>query len=493
MGHHHHDSRLRLPEMKDEDARIDRRDFLTRTGMGLGALALGQLLSPFGAKAATFEERFMAALPRIAPKAKKVVFLFMAGGPSQFETFDYKPGLSKLQGTHLPDSVRRGQRLTGMSGNQAVLPVASSPYQFAQHGKSRTWVSELLPYTAQVVDELCIIKSMHTEQINHDPAITFFQTGHQLPGRPSMGSWISYGLGSENKNLPAFVVLVSKNASKDQPLYARLWGNGFLPSEHQGVQFRSGPDPVLFLKDPDGYEGADRQEMLDYLKKLNEVQNQPWGDPEVNARIAQYELAFRMQTSVPGVLDTSREPDEVFDLYGPDSRDNGTYAANCLMARKLLEKDVRFVQLYHQGWDHHGSLPKGMEYQCKQIDRPTAALITDLKRRGLLDETLVVWGGEFGRTVYSQGRISPDNYGRDHHPRCFSLWMAGAGVKKGFSFGETDEFSYNIVKNPVDVHDFQATLLHILGIDHEQLTYKFQGRRFRLTDVHGKVVRDILT
>jgi hypothetical protein len=478
--------------MKAEETRIDRRDFLTRTGMGLGALALGQLLSPFGASAGTLEDRIMAALPRIAPRAKKVVFLFMAGGPSQFETFDYKPGLSKLQGSHLPDSVRRGQRLTGMSGNQSVLPVASSPYRFSQHGKSRTWVSELLPYTAQVVDELCVIRSMHTEQINHDPAITFFQTGHQLPGRPSIGSWISYGLGSENRNLPAFVVLVSKNASKDQPLYARLWGNGFLPSEHQGVQFRSGPDPVLFLKDPDGYEGADRQEMLEYLKKLNDVQNQAWGDPEVNARIAQYELAFRMQTSVPGVLDTSKEPDDVFDLYGPDSRDSGTYAANCLMARKLLEKDVRFVQLYHQGWDHHGSLPKGMEYQCKQIDQPTAALITDLKRRGLLDETLVIWGGEFGRTVYSQGRISPDNYGRDHHPRCFSLWMAGAGVKKGFSYGETDDFSYNIVKDPVDVHDFQATLLHILGIDHEQLTYKFQGRRFRLTDVHGKVVKGIL-
>lgn len=478
--------------MQKEESRIDRRDFLTRTGMGLGALALGQLLSPFGAQAGTLEDRIMAALPRIAPKAKKVVFLFMAGGPSQFETFDYKPKLAKLQGTHLPDSVRRGQRLTGMSGNQTVLPIASSPYRFAQHGNSRTWVSELLPYTAQVVDELCVIRSMHTEQINHDPAITFFQTGHQLPGRPSIGSWISYGLGSENKNLPAFVVLVSKNASKDQPLYARLWGNGFLPSEHQGVQFRSGPDPVLFLKDPEGYTGADRQEMLDHLKELNQIQNEPWGDPEVNARIAQYELAFRMQTSVPGVLDTSKEPDDVFDLYGPDSRDSGTYAANCLMARKLLEKDVRFVQLYHQGWDHHGSLPKGMEYQCKQIDQPTAALITDLKRRGLLDETLVIWGGEFGRTVYSQGRITPDNYGRDHHPRCFSLWMAGAGVKKGFSYGETDDFSYNIVKDPVDVHDFQATLLHILGIDHEQLTYKFQGRRFRLTDVHGKLVKGIL-
>jgi len=368
-----------------------------------------------------------------------------------------------------------------------------SAYSFQQHGKNNTWVSELLPYTSQVVDELCIIKSMYTEQINHDPAITFFQTGHQLPGRPSIGSWLSYGLGSENKNLPSFIVLVSKNASKDQPLYARLWGNGFLPSEHQGVQFGSGKDPVLFLNNPEGYDGADRKEMLDYLSKLNQLQNEPWGDPEVNARIAQYEMAFRMQTSVPEVLDTSEETNEIFDLYGPDSREKGSFAANCLLARKLLEKDVRFVQLYHQGWDHHGGLPKSMEQQCKQTDRASAALVADLKRRGMLEDTLVVWGGEFGRTVYSQGKLSKESYGRDHHPRCFSMWMAGAGVKPGISYGQTDDFSYNIIKDPVHVHDFQATLLHLMGIDHEQLIYKFQGRRFRLTDVHGEIIKGILS
>jgi hypothetical protein len=439
------------------------------------------------------EEQIMSALPTIAPKAKRVVFLFMAGGPSQFETFDYKPKLRDLFGSELPDSIRKGQRLTGMSANQSSLPVVPSFYDFKQHGKSGTWVSELLPYTAQVVDELCLIRSMYTEQINHDPAITFFQTGHQLPGRPSIGSWLSYGLGSENKNLPAFIVLISKNASKDQPLYARLWGNGFLPSEHQGVQFRSGKDPVLFLKDPEGYDGADRKEMLGYLQQLNEVQNEAWSDPEVNARIAQYEMAYRMQTSVPEVMDTSDETNEVFELYGPDSRENGSYAANCILARKLLEKDVRFVQLYHQGWDNHGSLPQNIRHQCSQIDQPTAALITDLKRRGMLEDTLVVWGGEFGRTVYSQGKLTRDGYGRDHHPKCFSMWMAGAGVKAGYSHGMTDDFSYNIIKDPVHVHDFQATMLHLMGIDHEQLVYKFQGRRFRLTDVHGNVIKNILS
>ena len=334
---------------------------------------------------------------------------------------------------------------------------------------------------------------MFTEQINHDPAITFFQTGHQLPGRPSIGSWLSYGLGSENKNLPAFIVLVSKDASKDQPLYSRLWGNGFLPSEHQGVQFRSGNDPVLFLQNPEGYDGHDRREMLDHLKQLNELQEESWGDPEINARISQYEMAFRMQTAVPEIMDTTKESDEVFNLYGPYSRDKGSYAANCILARKLLEKDVRFVQLYHQGWDNHGGLPDNIKHQCKQIDQPTAALITDLKRRGMLDDTLVIWGGEFGRTVYSQGKVSKTDYGRDHHPRCFTMWMAGAGVKKGITFGQTDDFSYNIVKDPVHVHDFHATLLHLMGIDHEQLTYKVQGRRFRLTDVHGNLVKGILS
>ncbi|MEI8099539.1 MAG: DUF1501 domain-containing protein [Sediminibacterium sp.] len=483
--------KMQLQELDALNKKIERRKFLKSTAGGLGAIALGSLLSS-SISTKSFEEQILDALPTIAPKAKRVVYLFMSGGPSQFETFDYKPGLINMQGQGLPDSVRNGQRLTGMSANQAQLPIASSFANFKQYGKSNTWVSDLLPYTAQVVDELCIIKSMFTEQINHDPALTFFQTGHQLPGRPSIGSWLSYGLGSENKNLPAFIVLVSKNAARDQPLYARLWGNGFLPSQHQGVQFRSGNDPVLFLNNPEGYDGKDRKEMLDYLSQLNNLQNDVWGDPEVNARMSQYELAFRMQTSVPDVMDTSKESDEVFELYGPDSKEKGTFAANCILARKLLEKDVRFVQLYHQGWDHHGSLPSGMKQQCKQTDQASAALIMDLKRRGMLDDTLVIWGGEFGRTVYSQGKLEKDNYGRDHHPRCFTMWMAGAGVKPGTTYGQTDDFSYNIVKNPVHVHDFQATLLHIMGINHEQLIYKYQGRRFRLTDVSGNVINDIL-
>jgi hypothetical protein len=503
--HHHHEEEFRLndPEFNRLNQRLDRRDFLTKTSMGIGALALGSL---FGNKlmgnaprpaisnaTGDMEQEILRALPHFAPKAKRVVYLFMSGGPSQLETFDYKPALVNLMGQNLPDSVRKGQRLTGMSANQSALPMVPSYYKFNQHGQNQTWISELLPYTAKVVDDLCIVKSMHSEAINHDPAITFFQTGNQLPGRPSIGSWLSYGLGSDNENLPTFIVLVSKNGQKDQPLYARLWGNGFLPSKHQGVQFGSGKDPVLFLNNPDGYDGADRKEMLEYLSKLNQVQNSTYGDPEVDARIAQYEMAYRMQTSVPEVMNVADEPEEVFELYGPDSKDPGTYAANCLLARKLLEKDVKFVQLYHQGWDQHGGLPSGIAAQCKATDQATAALITDLKRRGLLEDTLVIWGGEFGRTVYSQGKLTANDYGRDHHPRCFTMWMAGAGVKPGISFGETDDFSYNIVKDPVHVHDFQATLLHLMGIDHERLTYKFQGRRFRLTDVEGKIVKGILT
>jgi len=500
--HHHNEFRLNTPEFNQLNKQLDRRTFLTKTSLGLGALAMGSLLGgkalfAHSAKASVesagnFEAEILKALPHIAPKAKRVVYLFMSGGPSQFETFDYKPKLVELAGLNLPDSVRKGQRLTGMSASQSVLPMVPSIYKFKQYGKSQTWVSELLPHTAGVIDDLCVVKSIYSEAINHDPAITFFQTGNQLPGRPSIGSWISYGLGSDNQNLPTFIVLVSKNAPRDQPLYARLWGNGFLPSKHQGVQFRSGKDPVLFLNNPEGYEGKDRKEMLDYLSKLNQMQNEAYGDPDVDNRIAQYEMAYRMQTSVPDVMDISKEPDEVFDLYGPDSRDSGTYAANCLLARKLLEKDVKFVQLYHQGWDQHGGLPKGIAAQCKQVDQATAGLITDLKRRGLLEDTLVIWGGEFGRTVYSQGKLTADDYGRDHHPRCFTMWMAGAGVKAGFNYGETDDFSYNIIKDPVHVHDFQATLMYLMGVDHERLTYKFQGRRFRLTDVHGKVVKDIL-
>lgn len=503
--HHHHEEEFRIndPEFNQLNQRLDRRNFLTKTSLGIGALALGSL---FGNKllgnsprpvisnaTGDMEQEILKALPHFAPKAKRVVYLFMSGGPSQLETFDYKPTLMNMMGQNLPESIRKGQRLTGMSANQSALPVVPSYYKFNQYGQNQTWVSELLPHTAKVIDDLCIVKSMHSEAINHDPAITFFQTGNQLPGRPSIGSWLSYGLGSDNENLPTFIVLVSKNGQKDQPLYARLWGNGFLPSKHQGVQFGSGKDPVLFLNNPEGYDGADRKQMLEYLSKLNQVQNTVYGDPEVDTRIAQYEMAYRMQTSVPEVMDVTDEPEEVFELYGPDSKDPGTYAANCLLARKLLEKDVKFVQLYHQGWDQHGSLPSGISAQCKATDQATAALITDLKRRGLLEDTLVIWGGEFGRTVYSQGKLAVNDYGRDHHPRCFTMWMAGAGVKPGISFGETDDFSYNIVKDPVHVHDFQATLLHLMGIDHERLTYKFQGRRFRLTDVEGKIVKGILT
>jgi hypothetical protein len=471
---------------------LNRRNFLLKASMGIGSLALGSLLNPQKLFSADDTGEGILKAPHIPPKAKRVVYLFQSGGPSQLELFDHKPLLQKMHGQQLPDSVRKGQRLTGMSAGQSSLPLVGSPYQFAQQGKSGAWVSELMPYTGQVADELCFIKSMYTEQINHDPALTFFQTGNQIAGRPSIGSWISYGLGSENENLPAFIVLISKNAPQDQPLFARLWGNGFLPSKHQGVQLRSGNEPVLYLNNPEGYTDADRREMLNALNELNLAQQEVNKDPEIHNRIAQYEMAFRMQTSVPDVTNLSDEPDWVFDMYGPESRDPGTFAANCLLARRLLERNVKFIQLYHQGWDQHGDLPKGLTNQCKATDQASAALVKDLKQRGLLDDTLVVWGGEFGRTNYSQGKLTADNYGRDHHPRCFTMWMAGAGIKPGITYGETDEFGYNIVKDPVHVHDFQATLLHLMGIDHEKLFYKFQGRRFRLTDVSGTIVRDIL-
>jgi len=495
--HHHPKPRSNDPDLKEIEKQMDRREFLTKTSLGLGAMAFGSLLGMDKAFASSPNNPIsgpngIPGLPHFVPKAKRIVYLFQSGGPSQLETYDYKPKLQQLHGQQLPDSVRKGQRLTGMSADQTSLPVTSSIYKFNQYGESRAWVSELMPHTAEMVDDICFIKSLHTEQINHDPAITFFQTGHQLPGRPSIGSWLNYGLGTDNENLPAFIVLVSRN-SGGQPLYARLWGNGFLPTEHQGVQFRSGKDPVLYLSDPENFDGQDRRHMLDYLHKLNAVQNDTYGDPEINARMAQYEMAYKMQTSVPEVTDLSDEPDHIFDMYGEDSRDPGTYAANCLMARKLLEKGVRFVQLYHQGWDHHGWLPSGIKGQCQRTDQGTAALLKDLKQRGLLEDTLVIWGGEFGRTVYSQGKLTATNYGRDHHPRCFTMWMAGAGVKPGFSYGETDDFSYNIMKDPVHVHDFHATLMHLMGVDHEKLTFKHQGRRYRLTDVHGHVVKDILT
>jgi hypothetical protein len=470
---------------------LSRREFFARFGLGLGGAALTQLLQGEARAADANPFRGILAQPHFPPKARRIISLFMAGGPSQLDLFDYKPLLNQRHGEDLPAEVRMGQRLTGMSGNQARLPLAGSIFAFAQHGQSGAWVSELLPHTARMVDELCFIRSLHTEHINHDPAITFFQTGHQLAGRPSMGSWLSYGLGSANENLPAFVVLISKDRI-DQPLYARLWGNGFLPSIHQGVQFRSGGAPVLFLQNPDGISRESRRKMLDRLAELHALQFESLGDPEITARVAQYEMAYRMQTSVPEVADLSQEPAGTFELYGEEARTPGTFAANCLLARRLAERDVRFIQLYHPGWDQHGNLPGAIRRQCRDVDRASAALLTDLKQRGMLDDTLVVWGGEFGRTNYSQGKLTATDYGRDHHPRCFTMWLAGGGVKPGVIHGATDDFGYNVTEKPVHVHDLQATLLHLLGIDHEKLTYKHQGRYYRLTDVHGHVVKAVL-
>lgn len=469
-----------------------RRDFLTRTSLGLGALTLGSMLDPMSLKAAMPDTGGILGKPHFNPKVKRVIYLLQSGAPSQLDLFDYKPLLNKLNGQELPESVRQGQRLTGMTAGQTSFPLAGSIFKFKQHGQSGAWVSELMPNLAKITDDLCFIKSMYTEAINHDPAVTFLQTGSQFPGRPSIGSWVSYGLGSDNSNLPGFVVLVTKDKF-GQPLYSRLWGNGFLPSEHQGVQFRAGKNPVLFLANPPGVSEKNRRTQLDHLNTLQEMQFERTGDPEIRARMSQYEMAFRMQTSVPEIMDTTGEPDYIYDMYGEDSKKPGTYAANCLLARRLIEKDVKFVQLYHQGWDQHGNLPNAIKKQCKETDQPSAALITDLKQRGLLDDTLVIWGGEFGRTNYSQGALSETNYGRDHHPKCYTLFMAGAGVKAGTVYGSTDDFGYNIASDGVHIHDFQATLMHLLGVDHEKLTYKYQGRRFRLTDVHGHVVNDILS
>ena len=466
-----------------------RRHFFSRTAKGIGTAALASLLDR------DLEASMgLPGMPHHTAKAKRVLFLHQSGGPSQIDLFDYKPQMSKHQGVDLPASIRMGQRITGMTSGQSTFPVASTIFKFAQHGKQGAWISELLPHTAKIVDDLCIIKSMNTDAINHDPAITFIQSGSQQPGRPSMGAWVSYGLGSENDNLPAYVVLISQanSVNNDQPLFSRLWGNGFLPSSHQGVKFRSGGDPVLYLSDPPGVDKNTRRQMLDAVAKINHIKRESYADPEIDTRIAQYEMAYRMQTSVPDLMDISKEPDSTFDLYGANARKAGTYAANCLLARRLLERNVRFVQLYHRGWDQHGDLPRDLTLQCRGTDQASAALVTDLKQRGLLDDTLIVWGGEFGRTVYSQGKLTETNYGRDHHPRNFTMWLSGGGIKGGQVVGETDDFSYNITKDPVHVHDLQATILHCLGVDHQRLTYKYQGRHFRLTDVHGEVVNRIL-
>ncbi len=461
-----------------------RRAFLQK--MGVGTAALSSLLQADG-----FAQS--SPVPHFAPKAKRVIFLFQAGGPAQLDLYDHKPLLKKMRGENLPDSVRNGQRLTGMSAHQTSFPVANSIFKFKQFGKSGAWMSELLPNISKIVDDITFVKSMHTEQINHDPAVTFAMTGFQLAGRPSLGSWVSYGLGSENKDLPAFIAMVSvgKNGG-DQPLYDRLWGSGFLPSQYQGVKFHNGADPVLFLSNPPGISKNSRREFLDDLSALNQINAKKYGDPEITARIAQYEMAFRMQSSVPDLTDLSKEKEATFVRYGAESRKPGSFAANCILARRLAERGVRFIQLFHRGWDHHGSLPSNMRKVAPDVDQASAALVMDLKERGMLDDTLVVWGGEFGRTVYSQGKLTDIDYGRDHHPRAFTIWMAGGGIKRGMTYGETDDFSYNVVRDPVHVHDLNATILHCLGIDHTRLTYKFQGRYFRLTDVHGEIVKSIL-
>ena len=466
-----------------------RRALLARAGYGLGVAALHSLLGSGNAFAGA------RGFPNFPPRARRVIFLFQAGGPSHLDLLDYKPELAERFDQDVPPSVFGTQRVTGMVAQQDRFPIAPTIYGFRQHGESGIWMSDLLPYTAQIADEICVLNSVHTEAINHDPAITFLQTGSQLPGRPSMGAWIDYGLGSLNENLPAFVVLHSlpSNGMPDQGLLARLWGAGFLPSRHQGVQLRSTGDPVLHLSNPPGVSRQMRRTMLDGLAALNQRRYDAEGDPEIETRIAQYEMAFRMQMSVPDLADISQETEETFQLYGPDSRKPGTFAANCILARRLAERDVRFIQLYHRGWDHHNGLTEKLPALARDVDQPSAALIVDLKRRGLLKDTLVIWGGEFGRTVYSQGPLKRDSYGRDHHGRVFSLWMAGGGVKSGHVHGRSDDFGFNVAENGVHVHDLQATILYLLGIDHEKLTYRFQGRQFRLTDVSGKVVKEILS
>ncbi len=469
-----------------------RRAFLGRSTLGLGGIALGSLLN--GQAANRNAIAGLADLTHFAPKAKRVIYLFQSGGPSQLDLFDHKPNLAKRFGEEVPESIYPAERKTTMTSGQKSFPCAPSTLKFAQHGQAGTWLSHALPHLAKCIDDVCIIKSMHTEAINHDPAAMMFQTGSVIPGRPSMGAWVSYGLGSANANLPSFVALTSNGRAKaGQPLYDRLWGAGFLPGRFQGVKFRAQGDPILDLYNPTGVTRSQRRRMLDSLNKLNQKQASRFNDPAIATRIAQYELAFRMQMSVPELIDVQREPQHILDQYGPDATKVGKYAYNCLLARRLAERGVRFIQLYHRGWDAHNNAPKQVPAQCRDTDRPTAALLLDLKQRGMLDDTLVIWGGEFGRTVYCQGNLTQEVYGRDHHPNCFTYWMAGGGVRGGMTYGETDDYSVNVTENPVHVHDLQATIMHQLGIDHERLTYRHQGRYFRLTDVHGKVVKAVLS
>ena len=473
-----------------------RRNFLRKSSLGFGSIALSSMLSPSLGIAKNFSSPNIFStnsLPHFIPKAKRVIYLFQSGGPSQIETYDYKPLLEKWHGSEIPQSLKETQRNSGMVEGQSSYPLVKSIFNFKQYGQSGAWVSELFPHTAEIVDELCIIKSMKTDAINHEPAVMFVQTGSQLTGRPSIGSWLSYGLGSDNKDLPSFVVLLSKSHPGAQPLNSAAWSNGFLPSHHQGVQFRSGKDPVLYLNNPHGVSIDDRRRDINFINELNRQQFDLYEDNKIISQIKQYEMAYKMQQSVPEALNVKEEPDHIYNLYGEEAKIPGTYAFNCLQARRLAERDVKFIQLYHTGWDQHGNLPSQIKKQAEATDQATAGLVKDLKQRGLLEDTLVIWGGEFGRTSFSQGRLTADNYGRDHHPGCFTMWMAGAGVKKGIVYGKTDDFSYNVVENPVHVHDFQATMLHLLGVNHEKFTFKHQGRRFRLTDVHGEVIKDLLS
>lgn len=470
-----------------------RRQFLLKSGNGFGAAALSSLFGSGLARGAGAGENGLQGFPNFAPKAKRVIYLFFSGGPSHIDTFDFKPAMRKIHGIELPDSIRNGQRITGMTSGQKSFPCVAPMFDFQRYGKNGTYVSELLPETAKIIDDITLLKSVNTEAINHDPAITYINTGTQQPGKPSMGAWLSYGLGSLNANMPSYVVMISKGRGQSQALYSRLWGSGFLPSKHQGVKFRSSGDPVLYLSNPDGIDRGNRRMLLDSLAKLNAKHYDRFGDPETQARIAQYEMAFRMQTEVPEIMDLGDEPDSTFKLYGDEAKKPGTFASNCLRARRMAENGVRFIQLFHRGWDQHGALPRNIKMQCEDIDRASAALVTDLKQRGMLDDTLVVCGGEFGRTIYSQGNLSETDHGRDHHGRCFHTWLAGGGVKAGFEFGETDDFSYNIVKDPVHIRDLNATILNQLGINHERLTFKYQGLDQRLTGVEpSRVVKEIL-
>lgn len=475
-----------------------RRRFLLGTGYGLGAAALSTLWDPgLLANARGSSNPGLREFPNFAPKAKRIIYLFMAGGPSHIDTFDYKPEMRAFHGQELPDSVRQGQRLTGMTSGQKSFPCVAPMFQFERFGQHGTWVNkEILPHTAGIVDDITIIKSMHTEAVNHDPAITYINTGVQQQGKPALGSWLSYGLGSENDNMPAYIVMISRGRGQLQALYDRLWGSGFLPARHQGVKLRSSGEPVLYLNNPPGIDRDSRRSMLDGLSELNGLTYDKFADPETQARISQYEMAFRMQSEVPDLMSIEQEPQHVLDLYGDDVQNPGSFARNCLLARRMVQRGVRYVQLFHRGWDQHGSLPSKIRQQCKDIDQPAAALIKDLKQRGMLDDTLVVWGGEFGRTIYSQGNLTADNHGRDHHGRCFTIWMAGAGIKRGFEYGITDDHSYNILDNTgVHIRDMNATILHQLGIDHQKLTFKFQGLDQRLTGVEepARVVKEILS